>query len=153
MERLPGPDGGRQVQRCSTRLSPARHAAGVRRRLGGASPSSDYTPDFLPLSIGIASRRAAGRLTLNFQAKQGWFVDGTGAYTWRGKVTLDRPAYFTDDQLFLSDEVAMPDVFDYTVSAGYWKHGLLRARLRSRSRSRRAAATSAGRTCRSSRTA
>ena len=39
-------------------------------------------------------------------------------------MTLDRPSYFTDGQLFLSDEVAMPDVFDYTVSAGYLKGGL-----------------------------
>ena len=32
---------------------------------------------------------------------------------------LDRPAYFTNGQLFLSNEVAMPDVFDYSVTAGY----------------------------------
>lgn len=88
------------------------------------APLSDYTPDFLPMSIGLASRRASGRLTLNFQAKQGWFVEGTGAYTWRGKVKLDRPYYYTDGQLFFSDEVAMPDVIDYTFRAGYWKHGL-----------------------------
>jgi hypothetical protein len=88
------------------------------------APLSDYTPDFLPMSIGLASRRAAGRLTLNFQAKPGWFVEGTGAYTWRGKVKLDRPYYYTDGQLFFSDEVAMPDVIDYTFRAGYWKHGL-----------------------------
>jgi len=82
-------------------------------------PASDYTPDFLPLSIGTASRSLSGRLTLHFQARSGWFVRGTGAYTWRGNVTLDRPAYYTDGQLFLSDQVAMPDVFDYTASAGY----------------------------------
>jgi outer membrane putative beta-barrel porin/alpha-amylase len=85
------------------------------------APLSDYTPDFLPLSIGSASQSFAGRLTLMFHAKQGWFVHGSGAYTWRGNVTLDRPVYFTDNQLFTSDEVAMPDVFDYTVSAGYMK--------------------------------
>ena len=90
----------------------------------GSVPLTDYTPDFLPMSIGLASNRAAGRLSLNFQTEQGWFVEGTGAYTWRGAVTLDRPAYFTDDRLFLSDQVAMPDVIDYTFRAGYWKHGL-----------------------------
>jgi hypothetical protein len=90
----------------------------------GSVPITDYTPDFLPLSIGLGTRRASGRLSLNFQAKQGWFVEGTGAYTWRDRVTLDRPAYFTDDRLFLSDQVAMPDVIDYTFRAGYWKHGL-----------------------------
>jgi hypothetical protein len=90
----------------------------------GSVPLGDYTPDFMPMSIGSQSNRASGRLSLNFQAKQGWFVEGTGAYTWRDEVTLDRPAYFTDDRLFLADQVAMPDVIDYTFRAGYWKHGL-----------------------------
>ena len=89
-----------------------------------ATPLTDYTPDFLPLSIGLGSSRASGRLTLNFQAQEGWFVEGTGAYTWRDNVRLDRPSYYTDGRLFFSDQVAMPDVVDYTFRAGYWKHGL-----------------------------
>jgi hypothetical protein len=88
------------------------------------APLGDYTPDFQPLSIGMASRRASGRVTLLFQAKQGWFVRGSGAYTRRGNVTLDRSSYFTNDRLYLSNEVAMPDVIDYTVSAGYANRGL-----------------------------
>jgi hypothetical protein len=83
------------------------------------TPASNYTPDFLPLSIGPASRRFSGRFTLNLQAHQGWFLNGSAAYTWRTKVKLDRPAYYTNGQLILSDEVAMPDVVDYTVSAGF----------------------------------
>jgi hypothetical protein len=89
------------------------------------APASDYTPDFLPLSIGLSSRRFSGRATLNYQSKQGWFLNGSAAYTWRDKVTLDRPAYFTDGHLHLSDEVSMPDLFDYTVSAGYQRKGLM----------------------------
>jgi hypothetical protein len=88
------------------------------------APIGDYTPDFLPLSIGSASRSLSGRMTLIFQARPGWFVRGTGAYTWRGNVKLDRPAYYTNGQLFFSDRVAMPDVFDYTASAGYLDHRL-----------------------------
>ena len=57
----------------------------------GSVPICDVPPDFMPMSIGSQSNRASGRLSLNFQAKQGWFVEGTGAYTWRGTVTLDRP--------------------------------------------------------------
>jgi hypothetical protein len=83
------------------------------------APLSDYTPDFMPLSIGLASKSLSGRLTLMFHAKRRWFIHASGAYTWRGNVTLDRSAYFTEDRLFLSDEVAMPDVFSYVVSAGY----------------------------------
>ncbi len=85
------------------------------------TPMSAYTPDFQPLSIGSHSRSVSGRLTLDFHDRAGWFLTGSAAYTWRGHVTLDRPYYYTDGQLFMSDEVAMPDVFDYVVSAGYRK--------------------------------
>jgi hypothetical protein len=90
----------------------------------GSVPLSDYTPDFLPMSIGLASQRASGRLSLNLQTEQGWFVEGTGAYTWRDQVRLDRPSYYDGERLVLSDQVPMPDVIDYTFRAGYWKHGL-----------------------------
>jgi hypothetical protein len=76
------------------------------------------------MSIGLHSRRAAGRLTLNFETKPGLFLEGTGSYTWRDEVTLNRDAYYDGARLVLSDEVAMPDVIDYTFRAGYWKHGL-----------------------------
>jgi hypothetical protein len=88
-----------------------------------STPLTDYVPDLLPLTIGSASSHLSGRVTLMFQAKQGWFINASSSYTWRDKVTLDRPAYFTDGQLYLSDEVLMPDVFDYALSAGYNKHG------------------------------
>jgi hypothetical protein len=90
----------------------------------GSVPLTDYTPDYQPLAIGLGSRQASGRLTLSFQAEKGWFVEGTGAYTFRDEVALDRPAYFDGERLVHSDRVAMPDVIDYTFRAGYWKHGL-----------------------------
>jgi hypothetical protein len=91
--------------------------------VGGAVgvPLSDYTPDFQPLSIGSGSRRFSGRFTLAFETPDAWFVSGSAAHTWRNKVTLDRAAYYTDGQLYLTDEVWMPRVFDYTLSAGYRK--------------------------------
>jgi hypothetical protein len=84
-------------------------------------PASDYTADFLPLSIGLHSQRVAGRFTLNFQSNQRWFLNGSAGYTWRGTVQLDRPAYYTNGQLYLTDEVVMPDVFDYKLSGGFLK--------------------------------
>lgn len=82
-------------------------------------PVTDYTPDLLPLSIGLHSERFSTRLTSQYRFGPGLFADATAAYTWRGNVTLDRSAYYTNGQLFLSDEVEMPDVFDYTVRAGF----------------------------------
>lgn len=93
--------------------------------LAGSTPLSSYTPDYQPLSIGLASKRVSGRLTLDFRARQGWFITGSTAYTWRGKVTLDRSSYYTDGQLYLSNEVAMPEVFNYTVGVGFARPGLM----------------------------
>ena len=84
-----------------------------------ALPASNYTPDYLPLSIGSASRRACARLTLNYQSTAAWFANASAAHTWRDKVTLDRSAYYTNGQLYTTNQVAMPEVFDYTLSAGY----------------------------------
>lgn len=83
------------------------------------APASNYTPDYLPLSIGSASRRATGRMVIGVQSNEWWFVNGSAGYTWRANVHLDRTAYFTQDQLYLTNEVEMPDVADYSLSAGY----------------------------------
>jgi hypothetical protein len=92
--------------------------------LSGSVPMSNYTPDLLPLSIGLHSKRLTGRATVNFLGKQGLYVNGSAAYTFRGNVTLDRSSYYTNGQLYLSNEVAMPNVFDYNVSAGYRKNDM-----------------------------
>lgn len=101
---------------------------GTLRAIGlvsGGLPLTDYTPDFMPLSIGSASKRFSGRFTVNFQSEPGWFGNGSLAYTWRGKVQLDRPYYYTDGRLTFSDQVPMPEVFDYIVAGGYMKGGLM----------------------------
>ena len=87
-------------------------------------PLTDYNIELLPLSIGTRSSRLSGRFTANVQTTPGWYVDGSTAYTWRSNTTLDRPYFFTDDEFVMSDEVNMPDVFDYVVHVGYLKHGL-----------------------------
>ncbi|HSL22483.1 MAG TPA: transporter [Vicinamibacterales bacterium] len=102
-------------ERRGTRMGSLRAIAAV----AGAFPLTDYTPDFYPLSIGSASRRVSGRVTLGAQSAGGWFVSGSTAYTWRASVKLDRPYYFTDGRLFLTDTVDMPNVFDYVATAGY----------------------------------
>jgi hypothetical protein len=83
-----------------------------------AIPTSDYTPDFYPLSIGTAGRRAAGHLTLNFQSNSAWFANASASYMWCSNVRLNRSSYYTDGQLYLTNEVVMPNVVNYTLSAG-----------------------------------
>jgi hypothetical protein len=93
--------------------------------LHGSFPMTDYNPDFQPLSVGDHSKRLSTRFTANFQSKPGWFVNVTGAHTWRSHVFLDRSYYYTNNQLYLTNEVDMPRVFDYSTSAGYFKHGVM----------------------------
>jgi hypothetical protein len=94
--------------------------------VGGAGvPVGDYTPDFLPLSIGLGSKRAFARGVLHLAGRGGWFAAGSAAHTWRSTVHLDRDAYYTDGRLVLSDEVAMPDVFDFGVTAGWQGRGIM----------------------------
>ena len=83
-----------------------------------AFPGSNYTPDFMPMSIGTADARASGRLTLGYQSASIWFLSASGAYTFCNNVRLDRSSYYTNGQLYLTNQVAMPNVTDYELTAG-----------------------------------
>jgi hypothetical protein len=103
-------------------------AAGTLRAIGVlalSAPSSDYTPDFMPMSIGSASPRAMVRGLLQFESHAGVYVNTSASYTRRGNVTLDRPAYYANGQLFLTNEVQMPDVSDMALTLGYQRRGLV----------------------------
>ena len=93
--------------------------------VSGSIPLTSYSPDFQPMSIGLHAKTIAPRATLNFQGLGGLYVNGSAAYVFRGNVTLDRNYYYTDNQIFLSNQVAMPNQFDYVVSAGYRGHDVM----------------------------
>lgn len=92
--------------------------------LSTSLPMTNYTPDLQPLSIGLHSRTLQGRATLNYTGRRGLYVNGTSAYTFRGNVQLDRSSYYTNGQLYLSSEVAMPNQFDYGFGVGYYRRDL-----------------------------
>ena len=91
-----------------------------------SQPEPCPCPTTLPTSSRSRSvRRAApspagGPSTTS--AKMACIINGSTAYTFRGNVTLDRSSYYTNNQLYLSNQVAMPNQFEYTVSAGYRKN-------------------------------
>ena len=115
---------GIKINALSTPLTSAGtlHVIGM---VSASVPTSDYTPDFYPMSIGSHSKRATARGLLSFQSRRGMYVNGSASYTRRGNVTLDRPAYYTNGQLFLTDEVQMPDVQDASLTIGYQRRGLV----------------------------
>ncbi len=115
---------GLKVRAFSTPLTTSGTLHGI-AVLSATVPTTEYTPDFYPMSIGSASRRATARAILSFQSKGGIYVNGAAAYTRRGNVTLDRVAYYTNNQLFLTNEVQMPDVTDYALTLGLQRPGLV----------------------------
>ena len=84
----------------------------------GSLPVSDYTPDFYPLSIGSGGGRAAARLTVNYQANSAFFATATSSYTFCANVKLNRDSYYTNGQLYMTNEVAMPNVLENQITAG-----------------------------------
>lgn len=87
----------------------------------GAVPVTNYTPDFYPLSIGTGGSRASARLTLGYQSNSSWYANASSAYTFCNNVRLNRVSYFTDGQLFLTNDVSMPNVLDNSFRVGYQK--------------------------------
>ncbi len=86
--------------------------------IGGVSlPVSDYTPDFLPMSIGLRSKTISLRGMVDYQYGS-WFATASATYVIRNKVTLDRDSYYTTE-LHNTNEVAMPDASSINVRAGY----------------------------------
>ena len=92
--------------------------------LSGSTPLTNYTPDYLPLSIGMASTTVSPRLTVSYKLSSGWYALASGAYVWRSNVSLDRPSYFTDGNIYFTNQVWMPNQFAGFYSFGYNKNAL-----------------------------
>jgi hypothetical protein len=87
--------------------------------LGGSMPLSNYVADYLPLSIGLHSRNAQGRLILDVQRGH-WYATASSQYIIRGNSKIDRTAYYTTEMIY-SNQVALPDVTTFNLRAGWRK--------------------------------
>lgn len=89
-----------------------------------STPLTNYVIDFLPLSIGIGSTTASGRLIANYKLTSGWYATATAGYTWRSNVAIDRPHYYTDGSIYFTNQVWMPNQMTAIYSVGYYKNFL-----------------------------
>lgn len=85
---------------------------------GFSTPLSNYTPDFQPLSIGMGSTNLTAKGMIDYRHKN-FTVTGSAAYIWRSNFTIDRDAYYENNQMFFTNEVQMPDVTNLQLRAGY----------------------------------
>lgn len=92
--------------------------------IGGYSfPVSDYTADFLPLSIGLESKNLSVRGMADYQ-RGSWFATVSGTYVRRSNIKIDRDAYYTTEMHY-SNEVEMPDMAAFNFRTGYRDKGLI----------------------------
>jgi hypothetical protein len=90
---------------------------------GISFPLSDYTPDFLPLSIGLRSKTASARIMADYQ-QGNLFATGSATYVLRDNIEIDRTSYYTTE-LHLTNEVEMPDAANFNFRAGFRNHRLI----------------------------
>lgn len=90
-----------------------------------SAPMSNYTADFLPLSIGLEAKTLQGRLIAHYRTKHGIFATAQAGYIWRSNITIDRTSYYTDGQQFNSNEVEMPHVTHFSARAGYMQERMI----------------------------
>ena len=84
---------------------------------GYSTPLSNYTADFLPLSIGLHSKNATLRVMADYQ-RNNLFATASYTYIARSNVTLDRYTYYTTEMHY-TNEVKMPDASQFNFRAGY----------------------------------
>lgn len=86
--------------------------------VGFSLPISNYIPDFLPYSIGLGSKTASARLIGHWKHNNGIFATVQTGYILRSNIEVDRETYYTDRQYY-SNEMAIPDVWDGSLRAGF----------------------------------
>jgi hypothetical protein len=92
--------------------------------IGGLSlPATDYTADFLPMSIGLESKNLSLRAMADYQRDK-WFATLSGTYVRRSNIEIDRTSYYTTE-LHYSNEVAMPDAAAFNIRLGYRNKGIV----------------------------
>lgn len=84
---------------------------------GFSTPLSNYTADYLPLSIGLESKTASLRLMGDYQRGH-FFTTFSGAYVKRSNIFIDRDSYYTTEMHY-TNEVDMPDAISVNARIGY----------------------------------
>lgn len=80
-------------------------------------PTTDYTADYLPLSLGLHSKTATLRIMGDVQIHS-FFTTISAAYSKRANIKIDRNSYLTDE-IHYTNEVDMPDVINFNLRLGY----------------------------------
>jgi hypothetical protein len=100
-------------------------------KLGGnlsfSTPVSGYLIDYAPLNLGSGTTNLSYRQLISYKLEKGIYFDGRATYTYRSNVNdINRGGFYYDEgEAYYSDEVKVPDVFDWTLAVGFSNNRLL----------------------------
>lgn len=89
--------------------------------IGASTPITNYPKDFLPFSLGVGARTLQARGILHYQLPSGPYVTGHAGYALRGNVHADRDAFQVDGEVYASNEVPVPDMWEAGLRIGFLK--------------------------------
>lgn len=89
--------------------------------VGFSTPLSSYLVDFAPMSLGLGTTNLLYRQLVSYKLEKGWYADARAAYTFRSNVSsIHRGGFYYDNgDAYYTDEVDVPNVFDWSLAAGF----------------------------------
>lgn len=88
--------------------------------LGFSTPISNYLIDFAPLNIGSGTTNFSYRQLISYKLNKGFYIDLRGNYTYRSNVpNIHRDFYYDQGHAYYSDEVVVPNLFDWAAAVGF----------------------------------
>lgn len=93
-------------------------------RLGGnfgfSTPLTGYLVDFSPLNIGAGTTNLSYRQLVNYQLDNGFYACGKANYTYRSNISsIHRDFYFDQNNAYYTNEVHVPNLFDWSAGLGF----------------------------------
>ncbi|MES2795838.1 MAG: hypothetical protein V4683_07730 [Bacteroidota bacterium] len=92
--------------------------------LGASVPLGNYVPDFLPMSIGLQAKTVSGRVIGNYHHKSGVYLQAHASYIYRSTITIDKDSYLSNNKVYNTNVVAIPNATDTRAAVGYYKKGV-----------------------------
>lgn len=87
--------------------------------VGVSFPASNYLEDYGPFSLGLGAANLSLGGVVQYKLEKGPYIRANAAYNIRGNAKIERDYYYTTHGVY-SDEVDMPNAFNYGATLGTW---------------------------------